>query len=64
MTTMPNQPDPAAALRAALQAQLAASPLTAATRRSRQHARDNLARNPQIARWQDRGWAKPAREEA
>lgn len=59
-----DQPDPTATLRAALRAQLAAPPQTTANRRLAQQARDNLAHNPQLARWQYRGWSKPDREYA
>jgi hypothetical protein len=64
MMTVPNQPDPTADLRAALRAQLAASPQTAAQRRQRQGARNNLDRQPYWARWQYRGWPQPAQEYA
>jgi hypothetical protein len=62
MPTTPPPDNPATMLRAALRAQLAASPVTIATRRGRQHARDNLDRKPHWRRWQYRGWPQPGQE--
>lgn len=59
MPSTPPTDNPATALRAALRAQLAASPITVATRRSRQPARDHLDRKPHWRRWQYRGWPQP-----